>query len=367
MGPRWKRKGAEAKALADPMSKTVSDLQSSLMLSNSQGILSGRSVLLGADAAQTELLSRACFGQPIITAEKDIQWFELSMEEGFYLCYSLRCIKIVGEDKCVKDEQQVWKYMTSKWVAFPVFFKAYSHLRMKNWVVRSGSQYGVDFVAYRHHPSLVHSEYAVLVLSKESGDANGRLRVWSDFHCTLRLCGSVAKTLLAINIDSTGKGVTSPSCLDSYEIEERTVTRWTPEECRENQIVVENRTKRVLLEYNDISYSRMLPSIVNFNLVKNTWQSMESHKGGHLTRSMNHKVSANMTRQAPTVILSGHPLPFCLLVFLEGRGKAVELCATMSKVVHCSRLSRNGVVDLRRTSCPEGTSASTCFTYQLDL
>nr|GEX65405.1 ribonuclease H-like domain-containing protein [Tanacetum cinerariifolium] len=61
--------------------------------------------------------------------------------------------------------------MTSKNESFPEFFKAYSHLREKNWVVRSGDQYGVDFVAYRHHPSLVHSEYGVLVLRE--GNANG--------------------------------------------------------------------------------------------------------------------------------------------------------------------------------------------------
>ena len=68
-------------------------------------------------------------------------------------------------------------YMMSKKENFTNLFKSYSHLRMKNWVVRSGSQYGVDFVAYRHHPSLVHSEYAVIVLSDNNGETNGRLMV----------------------------------------------------------------------------------------------------------------------------------------------------------------------------------------------
>ncbi|KAL9348327.1 hypothetical protein Peur_059693 [Populus x canadensis] len=185
MGPRWKGKGAEAKALADPMSEIVSRLQSSLLQSNARASLSGCSVLLAVETEQTELLTRACFGKPIITAEKDKQWFQLGLEEA------------------------------------------------------PGLQYGVDFVAYRHHPSLLHSEYAVIVLSE--GDV-GRLRVWSDFNCTIRLCGSVAKTLLVLNVDRNGHGALAPSCLERCSIEECTITRWSPEQSRDDQKASENGT-----------------------------------------------------------------------------------------------------------------------------
>ncbi|XP_009796465.1 tRNA-splicing endonuclease subunit Sen2-1-like [Nicotiana tabacum] len=239
MAPRWKGKGAAAKALADPISEIVSQLQSSLIQSNSRGMLSGMSVLLKADTVQTDLLNRACFGRPRITAENNEQWFQLCMEEAFYLYHSLNCIKIVNHNDCEQNIDELWKYMTSKRENFPVSYKAYSHLRSKNWVVRLGSQYGVDFVAYRHHPALVHSEYAVLVLSAQNGNANGRLRIWSDFQCTLRLCGSVAKTLLVLNIVEQKKHAASPSCLNSYGVEERTITRWSPEQCREGNSTVD--------------------------------------------------------------------------------------------------------------------------------
>lgn len=243
MGPRWKGKGSEAKALADPMSKIVSQLQSSLINSKSQGLLSGCSVLIEADSEQADLLNRSCFGRPIITAEKDKQWFQLGLEEAFYLCYSLKCLEIVGDDKCLKTDEELWLYMTSMREAFPDIYKAYSHLRMKNWVVRSGSQYGVDFVAYRHHPALVHSEYAVLVLSGGEGDANKRLAVWSDFQCTTRLSGSVAKTLLVLSITRSSHGAASPLCLEQYSIEERTIRRWNPEQCREDKKIADNGSK----------------------------------------------------------------------------------------------------------------------------
>ncbi|KAK9919389.1 hypothetical protein M0R45_027983 [Rubus argutus] len=104
----------------------------------------------------------------------------------------------------------------------------------------SGITYGADFVAYRHHPELVHSEYAVIVSSEEEGDANKRLRVWSDVHCATRLCGGVAKTLLVLDISKSGHSVDSPSCLESYTVKERTIRRWNPEQCREDHTIVES-------------------------------------------------------------------------------------------------------------------------------
>ncbi|XP_050384088.1 tRNA-splicing endonuclease subunit Sen2-1-like [Argentina anserina] len=239
MGPRWKGKGFEAKALADPMSKIVLKLQLSLTQSNCEGLLCGRSVLLSVEAEQADLLNRSCFGQAMVTAEKDKQWFELSLEEAFYLSYALKCLRIV-EDKCLKSDEQLWQCMKSRSALFPYFYKAYSHLRMKNWVVMSGITYGADFVAYRHHPELVHSEYAVIVCSEEEeeGGANDRLRVWSDVHCATRLCGGVAKTLLVLEISRNGHSADSPSCLASCTVKERTITRWNPEQCREDQTVV---------------------------------------------------------------------------------------------------------------------------------
>ncbi|CAN4098902.1 unnamed protein product [Withania somnifera] len=170
------------------------------------------SVLLKADEELTDLLNGASFGRPKVTSEKNEQWFQLSMEEAFYLQYSLECMKIVDHNDTELNNEET-----------------------KNWVVRSGSQYGVDFVAYCHHPAFVHSEYAVLVSSAQDDSANGRLRVWSAFHCTLRLCGSVAKTLLILNIEQQHSCETSSSCLDNYVVEVRTITRSSPEQGRQRK------------------------------------------------------------------------------------------------------------------------------------
>ncbi|KAK7336603.1 hypothetical protein VNO77_17149 [Canavalia gladiata] len=241
MAPRWKgkdakaKKDAEAEALNEPMSKIVSQLQSSLVRSDICGFLSDNSVHLAVGAEQIDLLDKACFGRPVRTVEMDKQWFQLSLEEAFYLSYSLKCLKINGSDTSPQNDEELWHNMKSKKEIFPCFYKAYSHLRMKNWVVRSGAQYGVDFIVYRHHPARVHSEYGVLVLSDgDDKDLNGRLRVWSDIHCTTRLLGSVAKILLVIYVNKNGNSDESPLCLANYTVEERTITRWSPEQCRES-------------------------------------------------------------------------------------------------------------------------------------
>lgn len=240
MAPRWKGKDAKAKkdseseAQKKPLSNIISQLQSSLVQSHATGLLTGISVRVAVEAEQIDLFVKSCFGQPVCTVEKDKQWFQLGLEEAFYLCYSLKCLKINGSKTSPLDDQELWHCMKSKKKAFSNFYKGYSHLRSKNWVVRPGAQYGVDFVVYRHHPALVHSEYGVLVLSGEDeNDCNGRLREWSDFHCTTRLLGSVAKSLLVLYIRKNGVSDDLPSCLAKYTVEERTITRWSPQQCRE--------------------------------------------------------------------------------------------------------------------------------------
>lgn len=56
---------------------------------------------------------------------------------------------------------------------FVHYYKAYAHLRSKRWVVLSGIQYGADFMAYRHHPALVHSEYDLMNPDCQMLDAYG--------------------------------------------------------------------------------------------------------------------------------------------------------------------------------------------------
>lgn len=53
---------------------------------------------------------------------------------------------------------------------FPRFrdrYLAYFHYRSKGWMIRSGVQFGCDFVLYQAHPSRIHSTFSVLVIPVE--------------------------------------------------------------------------------------------------------------------------------------------------------------------------------------------------------
>ncbi|KAK9666427.1 hypothetical protein RND81_14G184000 [Saponaria officinalis] len=139
MGPRWKGKGSKAKAASEPISGIVSSLQSSLITTNCKGLLSGCSVLLEANLEQSEILNSACFGRAITTSQKHNQWYEFGLEEAFYLCYTLKCLDIVDHDGIMKSDIELWHNMCSKVETFLELYKAYSHLRNKNWVsIRCG-------------------------------------------------------------------------------------------------------------------------------------------------------------------------------------------------------------------------------------
>ena len=245
-GPRWKKgkdgKDFSALAAANPMSGIVAELQSSLKRSDLVATLSSRGgdAVLRVNPQQALLLNRAAFGRAVESAagaEKQ-WWFQLGAEEVFYLCHALKCVAVESEGEKRMNEGELWDHLCTASESFPEMYRAYSHLRSKNWVVRSGLQYGTDFVAYRHHPALVHSEFAVVVVPEGAsfGGRCGRLNVWSDLLCALRASGSVAKTLLVLTVSGGDcELMRSPDCLEQLVVHERTITRWIAQQCRELQ------------------------------------------------------------------------------------------------------------------------------------
>lgn len=50
-----------------------------------------------------------------------------------------------------------------------VKYKTYEVLRDAGWIVRSGLNYGTDFVLYRSSPDTEHAEYAVVAMNQDGG------------------------------------------------------------------------------------------------------------------------------------------------------------------------------------------------------
>jgi tRNA-splicing endonuclease subunit Sen2 len=242
-GPRWKKgkdgKDFAALAAEKPMSSIVAELQASLRDSEAVATLAAhtRDAILMVGRRQAKLLNCASFGRAVSSAgtgAAERHWFQLGPEEVFFLCHALKCVTVESEKKARIGAPELWDLLASTSERFPEIYKAYQHLRLKNWVVKSGLQYGAEFVAYRHHPALVHSEFAVTVVpeGKAFGTRCSRMKVWSELLCALRASGSVAKTVLVLTISTKSSELGSLDCLEQMIVHERMITRWIPQQCR---------------------------------------------------------------------------------------------------------------------------------------
>lgn len=242
--------------LENPISRVYEQMQS---LSPMKSFLAQMAVILQADAHQSDLLNRACFGRPILVGpqptlscsdgigqcsscqenvsrdiNEEMLLYELALEEAFFLCFELKCLQVCckrQQGDVVLNDADLWQLLLKQKQGFLYYYKAYSHLRRKNWIVRTGLQYGAHFIAYRHHPSQVHAEYAVIVVPE--WEKPMQLSSWSHMQGIIRLCGTVAKTLLLLHVIRTElDDHHPPRCLDSYSIQEMEVKRWLPKKHR---------------------------------------------------------------------------------------------------------------------------------------
>lgn len=71
--------------------------------------------------------------------------YYLLLEEAFFLCYTLECLKIQDESGSVMDVLECWKQFNSFKNNFPHFYAAYHYYRSKGWVVKPGHQYSGDY------------------------------------------------------------------------------------------------------------------------------------------------------------------------------------------------------------------------------
>uniref|UniRef100_A0A0E0DXG7 tRNA-intron lyase n=1 Tax=Oryza meridionalis TaxID=40149 RepID=A0A0E0DXG7_9ORYZ len=266
-GPRWKKgkdgQDFSALAAANPMSAIFAELKASFISSKPVAVLSGPGggAILGVEPEQAVILNRAAFGHAVEIAAAQKHWFQLSPEEVFYLCHVLNCIRVESQDKKQMSDKQLWDHFRSMSESFPEMYKAYSHLRPKNWVVRSGLQYGADFVSYRQHPALIHSEFAVVVVPEgiSFGDRCGHLEVWSDLLRALRAFGSVAKTLL-------------------LAVHERTITRWIPPQCCEERSEAsrDEANREELISKKESVEFNLWGVILGFSVLSSLLESRES-------------------------------------------------------------------------------------------
>ncbi|EIE22098.1 hypothetical protein COCSUDRAFT_83489, partial [Coccomyxa subellipsoidea C-169] len=181
-------------------------------------------VALEVDAAVSDLLDSACFGEKSSYAgRKKSGQIILSLEEAFFLVYALKALTVSP------TPTDLWRTCVGLKPDFKFSYIPFHHFRSKGWVVRPGAQYGVDYVLYSKHPAEAHSSYCLLSLM---GTKHPSLLSWNDVEAANRnssQASSLRQPLLLLYVEeqpTTDQDF--PACLSSVTVEERLVERWTP-------------------------------------------------------------------------------------------------------------------------------------------
>jgi len=77
-------------------------------------------------------------------------WFEFLSGTIFSLCY------VTGDE--------LLHYFISICSRFPYRYLSYIHFKSRGWLLRSGIQFGADFLLYQSHPIISHSSFALTVI-----------------------------------------------------------------------------------------------------------------------------------------------------------------------------------------------------------
>lgn len=120
------------------------------------GVFTGRAVVVSDLESLRDLHRNGCFGVSSLTKSTPVcLWNDpvadrtekllLFPEEAFFLHFSLKCLEIrdkddspMSSDKCLREFVRIHPGFISSFVA-------YSYLRTKNWIIKSGIKFGGDF------------------------------------------------------------------------------------------------------------------------------------------------------------------------------------------------------------------------------
>lgn len=128
----------------------------------------------------------------------------LSLSEAFYLAYALGCLKIVdSETRKELDLTSCWSIFRGYHIHscsrlnFAFEYGVYHFFKSRDWVIKTGHNYGTNFLLYHEGPSIDHAHYAVHVID------NNKPPEWESLLTLQRVIQSVCKKLLLVYIDTT--------------------------------------------------------------------------------------------------------------------------------------------------------------------
>jgi len=190
---------------------------------------------------------------------KDQEHLQLTMEEAFFLSYSLGALSILdpATNKAIPNEKLFDLFRKSSHfppLANPILspddpfmlnYVVYHHYRSLGWCVRGGAKFSVDFMLYNRGPVFSHAEFAIIILPSYSDEywssdvflqnyvKKKEHRTWAWMHCINRVIAQVKKTLVLVYVDipkpleaDSVKVIGIDGVLKRYQVREFVMKRW---------------------------------------------------------------------------------------------------------------------------------------------
>ncbi|XP_041634265.1 tRNA-splicing endonuclease subunit Sen2 [Cheilinus undulatus] len=170
------------------------------------------------------------------------EYLQLSLEEAFFLVYSLGCLSVYLHQEPLSI-LQLWRKFRSMRPDFVSSFAAYQHFRSKGWIPKlgGGAKYGVDLMLYRKGPPFYHASYSVVIERVDDEFRGHGLRQfsWRSLAALSRITANVSKELMFCYIiypaDLSEAELDSPVCLSRLKVQEVIVNRWVSSRERAEQ------------------------------------------------------------------------------------------------------------------------------------
>lgn len=194
-----------------------------------------------------------------LTAIRNEEHLQLTLEEAFFLSYALGCLQIldpvtqtpISNSILFNRFKQISPFpanhigIKSPDSTFITNYVTYHHFRSLGWVVRSGIKFSVDYLLYNRGPVFSHAEFSVLILPSYSDpywsstaslleySRRKQHRSWAWMTCINRVISQVKKTLILCYVDipppltdEEEKRISLDTILARYKIREFAIGRF---------------------------------------------------------------------------------------------------------------------------------------------
>ncbi len=174
----------------------------------------GNEDVLGATGSTLSAVPSPAIASRRVDTENDKSPMILFDEEAFFL-FRLGILELQHEDGTSVTEQELWGKFLDKNNNFALKYKVYSYFRERNYVVKTGIHYGLDYAIYRTLPTHCHSELCALVVDgTQKTDVTGGLESaastsqvsWRHVSTMTRVMPDVMKLLLICHVLPEGLG-----------------------------------------------------------------------------------------------------------------------------------------------------------------